>query len=108
MTLVIVTKIIVEIKHSRYPHIKDTKHYICFSIVSPSIVFMQHIYYFDKRSLYFKYMFSARLRKPQDGLFTGEIEALDTVNNTYRISFDKPGLGAHSVSDIEVLVGILS
>ena len=49
-------------------------------------------------------MSTARLRKPQDGLFTGTIEALDTVDNTYRVTFDKPGLGTHSIPDYEVLV----
>ena len=47
---------------------------------------------------------TARLRKPQDGLFTGTIEALDTVDNTYRVTFDRPGLGTHSIPDFEVLV----
>lgn len=37
-----------------------------------------------------------------DGLFNGTIEALDVSNNTYRIHFDKPGLGTHSVPDFEV------
>lgn len=37
-----------------------------------------------------------------DGLFIGSIEALDVSNNTYRIHFDKPGLGTHSVLDYEV------
>lgn len=46
---------------------------------------------------------TARLRKPQDGLFTGTIEALDTVDNTYRVTFDRPGLGTHSIPDYEVL-----
>ncbi|KAL5006694.1 hypothetical protein ScPMuIL_015500 [Solemya velum] len=46
---------------------------------------------------------TARLRKPQDGLFTGTVEALDTVDNTYRITFDRPGLGTHSIPDYEVL-----
>ncbi len=50
---------------------------------------------------------AARLRKPQDGLFTGVIDALDTVNNTYRITFDRPGLGTHSIPDSEVLVSTL-
>ena len=49
-------------------------------------------------------MISARLRRPQDGLFTGTVDALDTVHNTYRITFDRPGLGTHSVPDYEVLV----
>ena len=47
---------------------------------------------------------TARLRKPQDGLFTGSIDAVDTSNNTYRISFERGGLGTHSVPDYEVLV----
>jgi protein lin-9 len=46
---------------------------------------------------------TARLRKPQDGLFTGCINAVDTSNNTYRISFERPKLGTHSVPDFEVL-----
>lgn len=52
---------------------------------------------------YFWKFVSARLRKPQDGLFTGVIDALDTVNNTYRVTFDRPGLGTHSIPDTEVL-----
>ena len=35
---------------------------------------------------------TARLRKPQDGLFTGQIDAVDTANYTYRVTFDRPGL----------------
>lgn len=46
---------------------------------------------------------TARLRKPQDGLFTGSIDAVDTSNATYRITFDRPGLGTHSIPDYEVL-----
>ncbi|XP_050538451.1 protein lin-9 homolog [Daktulosphaira vitifoliae] len=38
----------------------------------------------------------------EDGLYNGTIEALDVSNNTYRIHFDKPGLGTHSVPDYEV------
>ena len=48
--------------------------------------------------------FPARLRKPQDGLFTGRIDALDSVNHTYRVTFDRPALSTHSIPDIEVLV----
>jgi len=47
---------------------------------------------------------TARLRRPQDGLFTGTIEGVDTSNNTYRITFDRTGLGTHSIPDYEVLV----
>lgn len=46
----------------------------------------------------------ARLRRPQDGLFVGSIEALDTVNNAYRVTFERAGLGTHSIPDYEVLV----
>ncbi|XP_014672166.1 PREDICTED: protein lin-9 homolog [Priapulus caudatus] len=46
---------------------------------------------------------TARLRKPQDGLFTGVIDAVDTQNATYRITFDRPGLGIRYVPDFEVL-----
>jgi len=38
----------------------------------------------------------------EKGMFTGTIEALDVSNNTYRIHFDKPGIGTHSVPDYEV------
>ena len=34
----------------------------------------------------------ARLRGPHDGLFTGQIDAVDTVNCSYRVTFDRPGL----------------
>ena len=46
---------------------------------------------------------TARLRKPQDGLFTGTVDAYDTSNNTYRVTFDRQGLGTHSIPDYEVL-----
>ncbi|KAJ7373490.1 Protein lin-9 [Desmophyllum pertusum] len=46
---------------------------------------------------------TARLRDPQDGLFTGQIDAVDTANYSYRVTFDRPGLGTHSVPDLEVL-----
>jgi hypothetical protein len=50
---------------------------------------------------------TARLRRPQDGLFNGSIDAVDTSNNTYRITFERTGLGTHSVPDYEVLVSML-
>ncbi|XP_014241126.1 protein lin-9 homolog isoform X2 [Cimex lectularius] len=46
---------------------------------------------------------TARLRSPQDGLFTGSVDAFDTSNDTYRITFERPGLGTHSIPDFEVL-----
>ncbi|CAG9762076.1 unnamed protein product [Ceutorhynchus assimilis] len=46
---------------------------------------------------------TARLRKPSDGLYTGSIDAVDPSNNTYRITFERQGLGTHSVPDYEVL-----
>ncbi|CAN7998686.1 unnamed protein product, partial [Ixodes hexagonus] len=46
---------------------------------------------------------TARLRKPQDGLFEGSIDAVDTQTATYRTKFERSGLGTHSVPDYEVL-----
>jgi hypothetical protein len=43
------------------------------------------------------------LRLPQDGLFTGCVAAVDTSNSTYRVTFDRQGLGTHSIPDYEVL-----
>jgi len=51
---------------------------------------------------------AARLRKPHDGLFSGVIDAIDTINNTYRITFDRAGFGTYSVPDIDVVVSIWS
>lgn len=45
---------------------------------------------------------TARLRSPQDGLFTGTVEAVDPLTNSYRINFDRPGLGVYSIPDYEV------
>lgn len=50
---------------------------------------------------------TARLRRPQDGLFSGSIDAVDTSNNTYRITFERQGLGTHSIPDYEVLVSTI-
>lgn len=46
---------------------------------------------------------TARLRFPQDGIYTGSVEVVDSLTSTYRIAFDRPGLGTHTVPDIEVL-----
>ncbi|XP_029448909.1 protein lin-9 homolog isoform X3 [Rhinatrema bivittatum] len=46
---------------------------------------------------------TARLRGIHDGLFTGQIDAVDTLNSTYRVTFDRTGLGTHTVPDYEVL-----
>jgi len=53
-------------------------------------------------------MIVARLRKPHDGLFSGTIDALDTVNNTYRITFERAGFGTYSVPDVDVVVRIIT
>eukprot|EP00794_Sanderia_malayensis_P017933 gene17933-19722_t len=45
---------------------------------------------------------TARLREPQDGLFSGQVDAVDIQDNTYRITFDREGLGTRSVPDYEV------
>ncbi|KAL5263735.1 hypothetical protein ACHWQZ_G008943 [Mnemiopsis leidyi] len=39
----------------------------------------------------------------KDGLFVGEVEAVDPTTNSYRIRFDRPGLGTHTVPDYNVL-----
>lgn len=54
----------------------------------------------------FLVLFSARLRGVHDGLFTGQIDAVDTCNATYRVTFDRTGLGTHTIPDYEVLVSI--
>lgn len=46
---------------------------------------------------------TARLRQPQDGIFTGTIEAIYSMSSEYRVAFDRPGLGTHSVPDYEIL-----
>ncbi|XP_061668277.1 protein lin-9 homolog isoform X2 [Syngnathoides biaculeatus] len=46
---------------------------------------------------------TARLRGPHDGLFTGQIDAVDTGAATYRVTFDRSGLGTHNVPDYEVM-----
>lgn len=46
---------------------------------------------------------TARLRHPQDGIYTGSVDMVDSLTSTYRITFDRPGLGTHNVPDIEVL-----
>lgn len=45
---------------------------------------------------------TARLRTPQDGLFSGTVEAVDPLTNSYRIKFDRPGLAVQSIPDYEV------
>lgn len=46
---------------------------------------------------------TARLRGVHDGLFTGQVDAVDTSAATYRVTFDRSGLGTHTVPDYEVL-----
>lgn len=46
---------------------------------------------------------TARLRLPQDGIYTGTIAVVDTLSSSYRITFDRQGLGTHAVPDFEVL-----
>ncbi|XP_063775033.1 protein lin-9 homolog isoform X2 [Pseudophryne corroboree] len=46
---------------------------------------------------------TARLRGMHDGLFTGQIDAVDTQNSTYRVTFDRNGLGTHTIPDFEIL-----
>lgn len=45
---------------------------------------------------------TALQRKPHDGLFNGTIEAVDILNGTYRIAFDRPDIAADTVLDHDV------
>ncbi|KAM7348446.1 myb-interacting protein 130 [Cochliomyia hominivorax] len=46
---------------------------------------------------------TARLRVPQDGIFSGTVDAFDSVSSTYRVTFDRVGLGTHSIPDYEIV-----
>lgn len=46
---------------------------------------------------------TARLRSPQDGLFTGIIAAIDSITHHYRVTFHRAGLGTHTVPDFELM-----
>lgn len=45
---------------------------------------------------------SARLHKPLSGIYTGQIDAVDSTASTYRVKFDIPELGTQSVMDIDI------
>ncbi|XP_037931978.1 protein lin-9 homolog [Teleopsis dalmanni] len=45
---------------------------------------------------------TARLRVPQDGIFSGMVDAFDSLSSLYRITFDRAGLGTHSIPDYEI------
>ena len=45
---------------------------------------------------------TALQRKPHDGLFNGTIEAVDILNGTYRIAFDRPDIAADTVLDHDI------
>ena len=48
---------------------------------------------------------SARLHtEKESGFYTGRIEAVDLENHQYWVTFDRPGLGKHSVPDTEIKV----
>uniref|UniRef100_A0A1I8NSU1 DIRP domain-containing protein n=1 Tax=Stomoxys calcitrans TaxID=35570 RepID=A0A1I8NSU1_STOCA len=46
---------------------------------------------------------TARLRVPQDGIFSGTVDAFDSMASSYRVTFDRPGLGTHSIPDYEIV-----
>ncbi|XP_065363917.1 protein lin-9 homolog [Calliphora vicina] len=46
---------------------------------------------------------TARLRVPQDGIFSGTVDAFDSVSSSYRVTFDRNGLGTHSIPDYEIV-----
>lgn len=45
---------------------------------------------------------TALQRKPHDGLFNGTIEAVDILNGTYRIAFDRSDIAADTVLDHDI------
>lgn len=51
---------------------------------------------------------TARLRTPQDGLFTGTIEGLIHKSHSYRITFERQGIGSQEIPDYEVMCGEVS
>lgn len=46
---------------------------------------------------------TALLHQPHYGLFNGVIDAVDTASHGYRITFERDGVGTHTVPDYEVL-----
>lgn len=46
---------------------------------------------------------TARLRTPQDGLFTGTVEGLVHKSHSYRIAFERQGIGSQEIPDYEVM-----
>lgn len=46
---------------------------------------------------------TARLRTPQDGLFTGTIDGLIHKSHSYRIVFERQGIGSQEIPDYEVM-----
>lgn len=46
---------------------------------------------------------TARLRIPQDGIFSGTVDAFEPMTSTYRVTFDRNGLGTHSIPDFEIV-----
>lgn len=45
---------------------------------------------------------NARVKKPSNGLFVGNVDAYDSISATYRISFDRKDLGTQSIPDYEL------
>lgn len=46
---------------------------------------------------------TARLRSPQDGLFSGTVEGLVQKSHSYRIAFERQGIGSQEIPDFEVM-----
>jgi protein lin-9 len=46
---------------------------------------------------------TARLRTPQDGLFTGTVEGLVHKSHSYRVAFERQGIGSQEIPDYEVM-----
>ena len=44
---------------------------------------------------------TARLRQPADGLFTGVVDAVDTSNSTYRVTFSRYNSDAVDIKGVD-------
>lgn len=51
---------------------------------------------------------TARLRTPQDGLFTGTVDGLVHKSHSYRIVFERQGIGSQEIPDYEVMAAEFS
>jgi hypothetical protein len=46
----------------------------------------------------------AHVSQPEEGVFLGTIAAVDPIEHTYRVVFDRSNLGSQTVSDFDIKV----